>query len=366
MLDAYVAGIAAHAPAHRVTNADLARDNPDWDVERIGAKVGIAVRRIAGPDETAADLGYAAAVRLLDGLEVDRSQVDALLFCTQSPDYLLPTTACVLQDRLGLPTTCAALDFNQGCSGYVYGLALAKGMIAAGVARNVLLITADTYSKLIHPRDRSVRVLFGDAGSASLVTAEPGGARVGALTLGTDGAGYRNLIVPAGGARCPRSPATGAEETDGAGSTRAADHLYMDGQELFAFTLKRVPEVVRTTLERGGVTADDVDWYVFHQANAFMNEHLRSKLRVPKAKAPLRMADLGNTVSSTIPLTLCGAGAAFAPGDRAMLVGFGVGYSWGAALLDWGRVALFDLPADTDAGDAGAVAAASTGAVGTA
>jgi 3-oxoacyl-[acyl-carrier-protein] synthase-3 len=349
-LDAYVAGIAGYAPAHRVTNADLARENPGWDVERIGGKVGITSRRIADPDETAADLAYAAAVRLLDGLGLDRSRVDALLFCTQSPDYLLPTTACVLQDRLGLPTSCAALDFNQGCSGYVYGLALAKGMVAAGIARNVLLLTADTYSKLIHPQDRSVRMLFGDAASASLVTAEPGGARVGALTLGTDGAGYRNLIVPAGGARCPRTPATAAETTDEAGSTRSAEHLFMDGPELFAFTLKRVPELVRETLERGGLAADAVDWFVFHQANAFMNEHLRSKLRVPKDKAPLRMADLGNTVSSTIPLTLCDAGASFEPGHRVMLVGFGVGYSWGAALLDWGRVALFDIPHDAPSG----------------
>ena len=262
--------------------------------------------------------------------------------CTQSPDYFLPTTACILQDRLGLGTGCAALDFNQGCSGYVYGLALAKGMIAGGVARTVLLVTAETYSKFIHPRDRSVRMLFGDGASATLVTAEGrGGARVGALSLGTDGSGYRNLIVPAGGARTPLCAATRVETADENGSVRTPEHLFMDGPELFAFTLKRVPEVVRATLAAAGTELGDVDWFVFHQANAFMNEHLRAKLKIPKAKAVSYLADVGNTVSSTIPLALCDAGRGFADGDRVMLVGFGVGYSWGAAMLDWGAVPLF-------------------------
>ena len=263
-----------------------------------------------------------------------------MLLCTQSPDYLLPTTACVLQDRLGLPTRCAALDFNQGCSGYVYGLALAKGLIAAGIARNVLLATAETYSKYCHPHDRSVRVLFGDAATASLVTGDAGGARVGAITLGTDGSGYRNLIVPAGGARLPRDAQTGAEHTDDGGSTRSDENLYMDGPELFAFTLKRVPEAVRTTLAAAQLDQRDVDWFVFHQANAFMNEHLRAKLKIPRERTLTRIADVGNTVSSTIPLTLCSSAGELQKGQRAMLVGFGVGYSWGAAMLDWGDVTI--------------------------
>jgi 3-oxoacyl-[acyl-carrier-protein] synthase-3 len=253
---------------------------------------------------------------------------------------VLPTTACVLQDRLGLPTSCAALDFNQGCSGYIYGLWLANALVASGSARNVLLVTAETYSKLIHPRDRSVRVLFGDGASATFVTAEPGGARIGQSTLGTDGSGYRNLIVPAGAARRPACAATRMETTDENGSVRTDEHLFMDGQELFTFTLKRVPEVVRGTLARAGLDADAVDWYVFHQANAFMNEHLRAKLKIPKAKAPLHLEWYGNTVSSTIPIALHEAARGFCPGQRVMLVGFGVGYSWGAVLLDWGTVRL--------------------------
>jgi 3-oxoacyl-[acyl-carrier-protein] synthase-3 len=339
-MEAYVAGIACHLPAGVVTNADLQAENPDWDMPRLEKKVGIRQRHVAAPGETAGDLGYAAAAKLIEGMGIDPATVDALLFCTQSPDYFLPTTACILQDRLGLPTTCAALDFNQGCSGYVYGLYLAKGLVASGMARNVILITAETYSKFIHPRDRSVRVLFGDGASATLVNADPAGARIGAMSLGTDGSGYRNLIVPAGGSRRPACLETAGEEEDENGSTRSAENLFMDGQELFLFTLKRVPEVVNDTLGRAGAALDDVSWFVFHQANAFMNEHLRAKLRIPRERAPLAFENCGNTVSSTLPLTIRSAGGDFRPGQRVMLVGFGVGYSWGAAMLDWGRVTL--------------------------
>lgn len=339
-MDAYVAGIAYHLPERVVTNADLQLQNPSWDMAKVEAKVGIRSRHVAGPEETASDLGFAAAEKLLDGLGVDRSTVDGLLFCTQSPDYLLPTTACILQDRLGLPTRCAALDFNQGCSGYVYGLAMARGMIASGMATNVLLITAETYSKLIHPQDRSVRVLFGDGASATLVTAGPEGTRMGASVLGTDGSGYRNLIVPAGASRQPSCAATQIVETDENGSSRTREQLFMHGQELFLFTLKRIPEVVAATLERGGLAIDDIDCFIFHQANAFMNEHLRTKLRIPRERAPLFMETVGNTVSSTIPIALHESGRNLRAGDQVMLVGFGVGYSWGACMLEWGPTTL--------------------------
>jgi 3-oxoacyl-[acyl-carrier-protein] synthase-3 len=339
-MDAYIAGIACHLPEGVVSNEELQAENPDWDLARLEKKVGIRQRHIAAPGETASDLGYAAAARLLAGMDVDPASIDALLFCTQSPDYFLPTTACILQDRLGLPTTCAALDFNQGCSGYVYGLYLAKGLVASGMAKNVLLVTAETYSKFIHPRDRSVRVLFGDGASATLINADPAGARIGACTLGTDGSGYQNLIVPAGGSRRPLAADTGDEAEDENGSVRSAENLFMDGQELFLFTLKRVPEVVNATLRSAETELEDVRWFVFHQANAFMNDHLRSKLRIQKERAPICVEECGNTVSSTIPLTIHSAGGQFAPGEKVMLVGFGVGYSWGASMLDWGRVAL--------------------------
>ncbi|MDF1502865.1 ketoacyl-ACP synthase III [Roseisolibacter sp. H3M3-2] len=339
-MDAFIHAVAYALPERVVSNDDLQRENADWDMARIADKVGIRQRHVAGEHETSSDLAYAAARKLLDAGVVDPSAVDALIFCTQTPDHLLPTSACLLQHRLGLGVHVAAFDFNQGCSGYVYGLALAKGMIAAGLARRVLFLTGETYSKLIHPRDRTIRVLFGDAGSATLITDEPGGARIGTVVLGSDGSGAQNLIVPAGGARSPHGPDTRVERTDEIGCTRTDEHLYMNGQAITTFALQRVPALLDETLGKAQVAADDVDWFLFHQANAFMNERLRSRLKLPAERVPSYLESVGNTVGSTIPILLRETADRFAAGDRAMLVGFGVGYSWGAALLEWGDVRL--------------------------
>lgn len=301
---------------------------------RLEVKTGIFSRHIAGTDECASDLAFQAAEKLLSGMQIDRTTIDVLLFCTQSPDHYLPATACILQHRLGLPVTCAALDFNQGCSGFVYGLFLAKSLILSGEAKRVLLLTGDTYSKFINPRDRSVRVLFGDAAAATLVTAETG-AEIGAISLGTDGEGAANLIVPAGAARRPVCAATRQEITDHNGSTRSEENLFMDGQEVFEFTLRRVPAAVDATLKKAGLSREQIDWFVFHQANKFMLDQLRSRLKLPAEKIPLHFADLGNTVSSTIPITLHSSSGRFLEGNRLLLVGFGVGYSWGACQLTW-------------------------------
>lgn len=338
MTEAFLRALSVHLPADALTNEALAAAHPGWDLARLERKIGIKARRVVAAGECASDLAFEAARRLLDSGVVDRSRIDGLLLCTQSPDYFLPTTACILQDRLGLPTTCAALDFNQGCSGYVYGLMLAKGLVAGGLLRNVLLLTAETYTRYIHPDDRVVRPLFGDGATATLVTAEPGGARLGAFEMGTDGSGFAHLIVPAGGARTPTGERGGAPEPDEDGLMRGPEHLYMDGRALFDFTLARVPEVLQALMAKTGLELSAVDWFVMHQANAFMNEHLRAKLKIPKEKAPLVFEAVGNTVSNTIPIALASEGARFRPGDRVVLTGFGVGFSWGACLLDWGEV----------------------------
>ena len=337
---AYINGIAYALPDQALTNDRLHEENPDWDMEKLASKIGIRERRIAASDETASDFGFRAAEKLIGGLSLDPKSIDVLLYCTQSPDYALPATACLLQHRLGLPTTCAALDFNQGCSGYVYGLYLAKGLVSAGMAGRVLLITAETYSKYIHPRDRSVRVIFGDAGAATLVSSEAPGAAIDSFELGTDGSGGMNLVVPAGGARVPRSAATCALQVDENGSERTQENLYMDGGALFTFTLKRVPDILKGVLRRSGLSVEQVDWFIFHQANAYMNEALRTKLKLAKERVPMCLEDFGNTVSSTLPITLCSAGKAFQPHQRVMLLGFGVGYSWGGCMLDWDNVFL--------------------------
>jgi 3-oxoacyl-[acyl-carrier-protein] synthase-3 len=339
-MSAHLRSVAVHLPAKVVTNEQLHAENPGWDMARIAAKTGIESRRIAAADETAADLAFAAAERLFANSTVQRDEIDYLLFCTQSPDYRLPASACILQDRLRLSVNCGAIDFNQGCSGYIYGLQLANALVSSRTAHNVLLLTGETYSKYIHPQDRSVRVLFGDAATASIISADTQGARIIATEVGTDGTGYNNLIVPMGGARKRSGAESPQEFCDENGSIRSEENLFMDGQELFAFTLKRVPALVARLLQKTGLAAEEIDTYVFHQANAFMNEHLRTKMRLPKEKVPLSLQDVGNTVSNTIPLTLSRIAPQLSSGSKVMLIGFGVGYSWGAALLEWGKVAV--------------------------
>lgn len=318
---AAICAIRSHLPEYRLTNEELAREFKDWNVQKIYEKTGISTRAIAAPDECASDLGVAAAERLfVDGV-CKRDDIDYLLFCTQSPDYFLPASACVMQDRLGLRQSCGALDINQGCSGFVYGLTLAKGLIESGTAGNVLLITAETYSKYIDPADRSVRTIFGDGGSAALIrTVESDRTLIGPFVLGTDGSGAEKLIVRSGAARGPNSGPT----------------LFMDGPEVFTFTLRVVPSAVRELLHRAGLNLNDVDYFVFHQANRFMLEQLRKKIGIPPQKFCINLETSGNTVSATIPMALeraLGTGELQA-GAKVLLAGFGVGLSWAAGLVE--------------------------------
>jgi len=331
-----ILGIAYHLPDRIETNEQLQRENPDWQMDRLCEKSGIRARHIAAPDETAGDLGFAAARKLLDRGLVKPEEIDALLFCTQAPDYFLPTTACTLQDRLKLGKHVAAFDFNLGCSGFVYGLYMAKCFIEAGQARHVLLITADTYTKFIHPQDRTVRTLFGDGAAATLIgrVDVPG---IGEFVLGTDGAGARNLIVPSGALRQPRSPETAKEAVDAAGCTRSQDNLFMDGPAIFTFAITVVPRTVKALLEKAGLAPEAVDWYAYHQANKYMLENLAQRSKVPAEKMVMAFEDIGNTVSASIPIALqryVEAGNIL-PGQKVMMVGFGVGYSWGACLVTW-------------------------------
>jgi len=323
-------------PESVLSNEDLAGEFSDWDAAKILEKTGIATRHIAGPAELASDLGVAAAESLFRKHAVLREEIDFLIFCTQSPDYFLPTTACTVQSRLGLRQSCGAIDVNQGCSGFVYALALAKGLIETGSADTVLLITADTYSKFINPRDRSVKTLFGDGAAATIVKATENDERlVGPFVFGTDGRGAGNLIVPAGGLRTPRSPGTAVELEDRAGNWRSSDNLFMNGPEIFNFTLRTVPKAVSQLLEKAGLGLDEIDFFVFHQANRFMLETLRDKMKIPASKFCIELETSGNTVSSTIPIAMrrLMERGAIVRGNRLMLVGFGVGYSWAATLV---------------------------------
>jgi 3-oxoacyl-[acyl-carrier-protein] synthase III len=338
MKHAVIGGIEHYLPENVLSTADLSREFPEWSVEKIDKKTGIQVRHIAGPEECSSDLAVAAAQKLFASGVCRPEEVDYVLLCTQSPDYFLPTTACLVQDRLGIPTTAGALDFNLGCSGYIYGLGLAEGLIATGQAETVLLLTAETYSKFLHPRDRSVRTIFGDAAAATLLRAvDSSQPRIGPFLYGTDGSGGPNLIVPTGGSRRQRTAESARAAEDESGNVRAPDNLFMDGAEIFNFTLGAVPKAVESLLAKAGKTMDEIDLFVFHQANQYMLEHLRKRIELPQEKFVISMAQCGNTVSSTIPIALetaAGEGKLRA-GMTVMLVGFGVGYSWGATLVRW-------------------------------
>lgn len=333
---ATIIDIAEFIPAGKLTNTELEALYPSWPASKIYEKTGIQTRGIAGPEETAGDLALAAAQALFDKGKVRADEIDFLILCTQAPDYILPTTACVLQTRLGIPTSAGALDVNLGCSGYVYCLSLAKGLIETGAARRVLLLTADTYSKYIHPLDKSVRTLFGDGATATVVGAgNAAESAIGPFVFGTDGRGAEHLIVPAGGFRRPATAESAVEQRDASDNVRAADHLYMNGAEVMAFTLREVPRTVDQLLDKAGLAREQIDYFVLHQANRFMLESLRKKLKVPSERMPIYLEDVGNTVSSTIPLTLHSMlqQGLLVDGTRLMLVGFGVGLSWAACIL---------------------------------
>jgi len=337
-MQAAVSAIEYYLPRKTTSTADLSTEFPEWPAEKIDEKTGIRERHIAAPGECASDLAVAAARKLFDSGQCRPDQIDYLLLCTQSPDHFLPTTACLVQQRLGIPTRTGALDFNLGCSGYVYGLGLAQGLISSGQAASILLITAETYSKFLNPRDRSVRTIFGDAAAVTLLSADPSATPlIGPFVYGTDGRGGPNLIVPAGGMRQPRTTETGAAVQDEGGNVRSHDDLFMNGAEIFNFTLDVVPQTVNSLLKKAGLEASDVDLFVFHQANKFMLEHLRKRLRIPPEKFQVSMSHGGNTGSSTIPIALKHAAQEGKLPQEAlvMLVGFGVGYSWVATLVRW-------------------------------
>ncbi len=337
MTRAAICGIAYYLPEQVLTNEQLASEFPGWSAQKIEEKTGIRERHIAGETECASDLATAAGLELFSKGISTPEEIDYVLLCTQSPDYFLPTSACLVQERLRLRKDCGALDFNLGCSGYIYGLGLAKGLIETGQALNVLLLTAETYSKYIHPHDKSVRTIFGDAATATLLRAvDSKDERIGPFVYGTDGSGAKNLIVPTGGLRTAHS--ANAETTeDSSGNKRTINNLYMNGAEIFNFTLRVVPETVSKLLTIAGKRVGDIDLFLFHQANSYMLDHLKRKLNIPDEKMPIMMAHCGNTVSSTIPLLLKDLEKAgrLKKGQRLMLLGFGVGYSWGGCIVHW-------------------------------
>lgn len=333
-----IAGLCSAAPEKTCSTEDDARVFGRHEIEKIVKSTGIRSRPVTDT-LCASDLCAAAAEALLAEGGWPRDTIDALVMVTQTPDYRLPATSCVLHGRLDLAKSCATFDVNLGCSGYVYGLWLAAQIVASGSARRVLLLVGDTVSRAVSPSDRSVAVLFGDAGTATLLEADRDAPPM-TFVLGTDGTGYRHLIVPAGGSRQPSGPDSGRRIQRPDGNVRSDEDLFMAGAEVFTFTLREVPPLVRSLLAASGWTDKDVDAFVFHQANEFMVRYLAKSLRLSPDRVVVAMEERGNTSGASIPLAMNDALRSRLRLEtmKLALVGFGVGLSWAAAAVTTDRL----------------------------
>ncbi len=332
-MNAYIKAISYYVPETIVSNADIVKDFPDWSEQKISVKIGIKQRYIS-KELTAGDMAERAANKLFEEYNIDRSSIDTIILCTQSPDHFLPTTACILQDKLNLPTNIAAFDFNLGCSGFVYGLGIAKGLISAGISKNILFLTSETYNKYIHSKDRGNRALFSDAAAATLISTD-GILNINEFVFGTDGKGAKNLIVENG---CSRHPDKSGIEIDPENEVlQSPDYLYMNGSEIFNFTLEAVPLLTEQVLARNSLKQEDIDLFIFHQANKHMLKFIRQAISIPEEKFYMCLEDFGNTISSTIPIAIYHAlnNKDIKSGSTIMIAGFGVGYSWGGAILSF-------------------------------
>jgi 3-oxoacyl-[acyl-carrier-protein] synthase-3 len=316
-----IKGIEYFLPSKIEKNSDLQSDNPDWRIHDIEQKTGVKKRRIAAEQQTATDLAEQACQKLINsGLNV--KDIDFIILVTQSPDYALPTSACILQDRLELDS-CIAFDINLGCSGFVYGLAVSSSLISSGLAKQGILVCSDTYTKYIDKHDRTCRPLFSDAAAAAHISISKTNS-IGPFELGTDGSGFDKLIVPLSGSRVDSGK--GLKNT-----------LYMNGADVFMFTMNMVPKAINSLLSKSNKKIDDIDLFVFHQASKLVIDSIIRRLDLPEEKVFMNFENIGNTVSSTIPIALSDAiqQGKINTGDLIMLVGFGVGYSWGGCLIQW-------------------------------
>ncbi|MBC3931220.1 3-oxoacyl-ACP synthase III family protein [Undibacterium curvum] len=330
-----IRGVVSAVPQGICTNQDFADRFDTQVIDEITKMTGVERRHIAGPNQTTADLAEAAASRLLSQLAWSAESVDAIIFVSQTPDYRLPATACTLQHRLGLSKNCAALDVNLGCSGYVYGLWLASRLIDGLAVKRVLLLAGDTSSKLVNTEDRATALLFGDAGTATALEYNEQ-AQPAYYVIGTDGGGARHLMVP-------RSPVRVEQQEDARLSQLNPDYLYMDGAQVFNFTISSVPTLVKQLLSFSGQTLEGTEHFLFHQANAFMLRHIAKKLKIPADQFSLNLQRFGNTSSASIPLLLTDICRETPLRERVVMAGFGVGYSWAAVSCDLSLMQVTDL-----------------------
>lgn len=323
-------------PKQRLTNEELARRFGERQMKSITKMTGIRERRVVREGETASDLGYWAAKRLMDDRQLNPDDIDLLIFVSQTGDYQIPATACVLHERLGLAESCGTFDMNQGCSSYPYSLSVAHSMIVAGIARRVLVINADAVSTVLHPMDRGLVALHGDGAAATLLEPLAGRGGFKGFLLGTDGKSHQSIIIPASGARVPRTDETRREVVDDSGSVHTQEHLQMNGPAVFHFSVYKIPEVIHMALDAFQLTVDDLDLILLHQANKTMVDQIYRVLNVPMEKRFYFMEMVGNVAGTSTALVLAEAWrqGRLAPGMRVLMASFGNGLSWGVSVLE--------------------------------
>ena len=336
MIHSKIKSISFYLPNDILTNEDIVLLFPDRNEDSIIKSFGIRKRHIREPNQTGSDLAFLAAKRFFEeNLDFDVSKIDFLIFCTEGLDYKAPTSSSVLHYRLGLNQNCGCIDMPMGCAGYIYGLSLANAMIVSGNATNVLLLVSDIPSSVIHSQDFDLRCIFGDAGAATLIQAsEQNG--IGSFVFGNDGEGAKNLIVERGSTRAPIDQEW-IEKYKDEQEYLAHGKMEMNGLEIARFSLQRVPSLLDETLKKNNINFDDIDLFVFHQASKFILSALQRKCKIPKEKFYEYYEEIGNTVSCSIPIALKHAEreGKLKTGHKVMLLGFGVGYTWGGTIVEW-------------------------------
>ncbi len=337
MIQNQISNISIYLPKSRLTNAMLQAEFPDLKIKELTRLTGVFSRGIAAENETSVDMAVQAAEKLFSENEISKSAIDFVIFCSAGGDYITPASACIIQDKLGLPQQCGVFDFNQGCTGYIYGLSLADSLIKAGNASRILLLTSETITKTIHPKDKANRAIFGDAATASLIQISSGKSKMGKFVFGTDGSRFDQIIIKQGRERFPLPQFAEADFLDDFGNVRNHANFYMNGSEVFNFSVAKAPELVNTLLEQSKLVLDDIDLFVFHQANQIILETIGRKLKIPQEKIVIELENTGNTVSSTIPIALQKAieTGKCKRGDKILIAGFGVGFSWGGSIIEF-------------------------------
>ncbi len=338
-----IKALAAAVPSNTIKNYEYTSYFSAEEVKEIVDKIGVYERRFAKPGVTASDLCYAAAEKLISDNKVNRHEIDLLIFLSQTPDYRMPATSVILQHRLGLEKHVIAFDINMGCSGFIYGLTVVFGLMQSGFIRKGLLLDGETRSRIYSPKDRKTAFLFGDGGAAALLEYNPKYGK-SYFSLNSDGSRENLIKIDAGGYRYPSSPETFKEKVvDEYGNIRSDEHGYMNGSEVFNFLISEVPPDIKKTLQYAGVDQDEIDYFIFHQANNFMNSYLVKKLKIPLEKVPSTIHKFGNTSSVSIPLTIVSELKGKLSKNKLLLSGFGVGMTWATAIINVDDLVISDL-----------------------